>query len=255
MPIETFPEAHRKEQRGDMQKDNRLERLLPLLREEALRLREQGFPVTDDCRLDASAFGSQYATRELQSDALYVRNRESRFDREANTGVGELLEVVKTLAFNQLWFKGKLVAVRTTKYDDYKNGIDEIVFDLETRKPLAVVDTTTNWKTKVEQFDFMKKIEHGGTVKYGVGIGGEGVEKTAYDTLPIFVVSLNPEEVARLAGEIIRGRISEASDLLERVIMKELLMQSEALGRLPSVPSGIREQYSVDRSIFERLAA
>jgi hypothetical protein len=252
MPIETFPSARKEEKKES--RDAGLERLLPLLQREALHLREQGFPVTDDCRIDASAFGSLYQTPELQRDARYVRDREANFEQAPGT-TGELLEAVKTLAFNQMWFKGRLVAVRTSKFDDYKNGIDEIVFDLETKRPLAVVDTTTNWKTKVEQLAFMERIKKGGSIKYGVGIETGKVEKKAYTTLPIFIVSLRPEEVSRLAGEIAKGRMSETSDMLERVIVKELLMQSEALGHLAGIPKPIQQQYAADHDIFERLTA
>jgi len=254
---ESFPKRREKEGASREIRGSKLEQLMPLLEDEAEKLRTRGFPLTDDLRIDPLAFKGTYTVDDIQRDARRVYEREGQFKKGGD--IGKLLEVVKTLAFNRLWFRGKFVAVRTARYDDIFNNIDEIIFDVETHTPLAVVDTTTDLESKLGDPEFLEKLKKGGAIKYGLGLEANGVSKKNYPKLPIFIVSLRADDVRSLADELLKGGpITETSVLLERVIVQELRMQSDKLGmhnNIPKFPENIRQGYIESQTVFDHLAA
>ena len=118
--------------------------LKPLLENESEKLRGRGFPVGADGRLLPEEYKGIYRPEEITNDLRKVRLLESKYREEEGKPIGDLLEVAKTLAFNRFWFGGRLIAVRASNYDDYFNGVDEIIFDAETFQSLAAIDTTVN---------------------------------------------------------------------------------------------------------------
>ena len=251
MPKESLPE--REAERADVYETagRYLEDLKESISKEALELTKRGFPVTEECRIDHRRFSMLYPEDEIEADAEKVRDLESKFEKDIREKkIGDLLEVSKTLAFNKFWFNQRLVAVRASKYDDYANGIDELVLDTQTHEPLALIDTTTNWESKVNEL--MRKIQSGGRVKYGLRFDKEDkVRQVAYERLPILILSLHDDEVLRLAADIKRGELSRESRQLERIV-KETIAR-ESLNLKDIVPPKIRELYDRVLKIFREL--
>ena len=226
-----------------------LEKMKEFLSVEGERLRGEGFPVSEDCRINLREFGNLYSKETLERDQEKVSEIETHFENSQSEKIGELLEAVKTLVFNKFWFDGRLVAIRTSKFDDYVNGVDQLILDRETFQPLAAVDTTLDWKSKLPKI--INKIQKGSSVKYGVGFSKDGVEKMNYTGLPIFIISLNGDEVLELAHEIEDGELVKEGDHLADVVAEELSRQSQQLSSL--VGAKLQDSYSAANKIFKAL--
>lgn len=227
-----------------------LEKISEFLKVESELLNNEGFPVGEDCRLEMSEFESLYSRDSIERDQEKISRIEAHFGESQQEEVAELLEAVKTLVFNKFWFDGRLVAVRTSKFDDYTNGIDQLILDRETFQPLAAVDTTLDWKSKLPKI--MEKIQKGGSVKYGAGISEAGVAKTAQSELPIFIISLKGEEVLDLARGIEAGDLTGEAVGLEAVVSEELSRQSSQLSRLAG-SAKLRDRYASASKIFRKI--
>ncbi len=231
----------------------RLLKLKPILKSEMERFKKIGAPIDEEGRIDMNAFSKigQYDPKMIAQDAELVKKKEVMFETQ-NTpetnlakNIGELLEVTKTILFNRHWFKGNFIALRTTKFDDYSFGIDELIFDTATYKPLAIIDVTTDPRKK----DMARKTSKGGRLKYGLAWDKKGFKAKALENLPVFVVQIRNEEVLRLAREIIDKKLSPESEVMEKNILMELKNQCEEYGRVASSQL-VRESYREAAEIF-----
>lgn len=232
------------------------ETLKNLLKEEAERLRSFGFAVDNECRIDLATFKNVFEFEKIGKDLSYVEHTEAKFEKEnpkykesPEHIKGEVLEIGKTLAFNKYWFRRKLTAVRTSKYDDYCNGIDELILDTETGFPLAAVDDTTNYKFKIKEL--IEKIKTGCKIKYGLGFSKEGLEKKSYDNLPLFIISITPYELNTLAKDLIKGEMSSEGKNIEEKIRNDLKAQSNSFDSY--APQKMKNSYAQAGKIFEKL--
>ncbi len=221
----------------------RLKELSPFLRELSMELKKKGFPVNDQGRLEEGFFN--FPKEEIERDKKRVEQAEESFSKRDNS-MGELLEVVKTLAFNKSWFSKKFVALRTAQFDDYFNGVDEIIFDVESKEPLAAVDETTDFRQKIEQMK--RKIVKGSEVKYGVSLE-DGINQKSLDYLPTFIISLNYEELIDLSDALLNG---ERSDLLEKKVIGSLKNQSREFQGITS--STMKLNYLKAEKIFNKIS-
>lgn len=230
------------------------------LKEEAERLRKAGFGVDNECRIKPSEFKKLFGEKTIEKDLNRVEEKEATFEKEnpnyketAEYIKGETLEMAKTLAFNGHWFNKKLIAVRTARYDDIFNGVDELIFDKETKFPLAAVDLSTNMKIKTKEL-FEKRMYEGGKVKYGFGFDeNSSVEKKSYENLPLFVVSITPEELLEVNSTIIKGNLHFESLKISNNILEELSNQSEIAVNSDSISPSLRAAYEKAAQIFEKL--
>lgn len=213
---------------------------------ESLLLNEQGFKVGVDCRIQTAAFEGLFKKEEIARNEAVVQDLEIKFkERPAEAEKqqrGEILEMAKTLGFNKRWFGGKFIAVRTSKYDDYINGVDNLIIDTDTFEPLAAVDTSTAYKTKAREL--AEKIKNGGVIKYAYGLGESGAEAKSFKRLPLFIISFTPDDV----DEMLENYASKEEELL-----KSLKQQSRDLPKLVNMHPGVKAAYDRLGATFEEL--
>jgi hypothetical protein len=192
-----------------------LDKFRDLLEDESDHLRQAGFPVSTDCRIDPAKTNflpeSNIQAHRNQVQLERNRQKENTGEDKEKRDVGELLEVVLLLSLNKLWFDGRLVAVRASLYDDYFNGIDTLIIDTKTGVPIAAVDEATvgGMATKNNR-SLRKKIEEGATMTYGVEINDSNkVIPRSYKNLPVFLISVTRQELLQLAKDLDKGRLTE----------------------------------------------
>ncbi|MDD5606332.1 MAG: hypothetical protein PHN37_00470 [Candidatus Pacebacteria bacterium] len=238
-------EQAREAEKKDLQEQTRekLVELLPYLKELSKELQEQGFLVDQECRIQEREFNDVFSEQEVKKDQEKVKELENKF---SNNKDGELLEVIKTLTFNKFWFNHNLVSLRTSKFDDYCNGVDEIIFDLKTKQPLAAVDKTTNPLKKIEKIK--EKIIQGSRIKYGF-ILKENIEKQSLKDLPTFIISLTPEELIDLAEDLLSQKDLNKS---EKKVIQSLVRQSQKFQEIAS--PAMEKNYKKAEEIFKRIS-
>lgn len=210
------------------------------LRAESLALQERGFEVDEECRIKPGAFKDLLSPAAISKDAQTVQSLEAKFQKKEPGG--DILEMAKTLGFNHHWFNGRLAAVRTSKYDDYVNGVDNLIIDTKTFEPLAAVDTSTAYKTKAREL--AEKIKNGGVVKYAYGLSENGPEVKSFKRLPLFIISFTPDEV----GEMLENYASKEEQLLD-----SLKQQSRDFPKLPAMHPGVKAAYERLNATFGEL--
>ncbi|MFA5386246.1 MAG: hypothetical protein WC297_01015 [Candidatus Paceibacterota bacterium] len=231
---------------------------LPQLKELSKELNEKGFPVDENCRIKIESFiGKEGFSEEMiQKDSQAALSLEKKFleqdgDKEVQEkNIGELMEIMKTLAFNKHWFQSRLIALRTTKFDDYFSGIDEIVFDTETHQPLAAIDTTTNPQEKAKLVK--EQIKKGGRVRYGFDTK-DGKEKSLKD-LPTFIISLTAKDLSRIIEGLKGNEEFDKNFHYEQQIIWSLGQQSIAFQAFVDKENpAVKESYHRAGKIFKGL--
>lgn len=214
-------------------------------------LKGRGYPVGVDGRILMEQFSEFYRAGDIARDEAYVRKRESGFIRSPVEVIGALLEKVKMIAVNRFWFDGRLISVRTARYDDYHNGVDELIFDTKTFQPIAAIDATTDPLQGGKPEALMKKIIFGSSIKYGVKISDKKVSLGAYPVLPLFIVKIDAATLLRLAENIVRGELDKESGGVERAVLSSWRAQQEKFSNL--VSAGLRPAYEKIGKIFREL--
>lgn len=72
----------------------------------------------------------------------------------------DLLEISKTLIGDKI-FREDAVIARSSEYDDYFHGVDELVIDVKHKEVIGAIDDTTNFQSLVtrDRGDFEKSLE------------------------------------------------------------------------------------------------
>ncbi len=243
-----------------------LAKLSENLKSEAELLREDGFLVSDDCRIDPDQLTDHHPkyTKEFINQvknnfaplaAKFKRTGEVNQKVKEGQNIGELLEIVKTLLFNQDLFGGRLKVVRTSRVDDITNGVDEIAFDTETGFPIGVIDATASIGSKDDRLDIKMKI--GGKLDFGVTlkkeIGKTTIIHEPLSELPLYVFEMRLNDIL----EIARAKsVNDYKEVLETIphIAKSTLSQfvKQGLKILASkdISEKMRVQYSQANQIF-----
>lgn len=260
MRFERTPEQIAEKHEIDEEIIKHEETLKEYLKEEAEKLRESGFGVDNECRIKMNEFKDLFGKESVEKDQKTVEIIESHFENTQKKKKGEILEGTITLALNQLLFDKKLIAIRTAKYDDYhkERGIDHLIFDKETKMLLGVIDTATSWKDKVNEVDkdsgkkkLLEKIKNGGYVKYGFRMSEAGPEKATNQTLSLFIISLNNDELLALIQNIEKEELSFEGRQAENRVLEELQKQSKTFAKISSPK--LKSSYEKAGKIFEKL--
>ena len=220
-----------------------LRRLLERMRQEAQRVAEN--------------LRNQYEGLEIDSDGRVIPLSSSKTTEQAVEHnveskriieiIGELLELFK---FNKLNSeeKSEFISVRTSRYDDVKNHIDEIIFHKETLEPILAIDVTTAGQELVREKKVKVLIEAlkrgGGNVKDGFWIerknGKITFKRKELNKIPVFVVHMNLVELLKnidnpqfyfsewLKNEI-KKQIEEIINILEKILTTDIFQERKAL--------------------------
>lgn len=230
-----------------------------ILKEEAAELREGGFPIDDNLRIRPEEFKGYLSPAIIAKDREFVQRveKENLIKAEKNPKIkeqmirGEVLEMAKSILLNDKFFDKKLIVVRTSKFDDFVNDVDQLIFDTETFEPMAAVDITTSWQAKLKNENVKRRIKEGAQVQYGVEFGPSGIQKKILGNLPFFIIQISPEELVNVVGGIMRGFSEEEQRKLERHILTMLKMEAAGAQKMayPKTAAG----YQRAEKVFDRL--
>ena len=176
-------------------------------------LKKEGLPIMSDGRIDMRAFKRVYSKGEMDGDYNYINKKQGVFDKEAflDKGLskeeieegklmaeGERFERLKTAILYKVFGK-KFAVVRSSRYDDIKNGIDNVIMEKETGNIVCAVDDVTAEENS-EKFEEKRKrvmeknMAGGGTLKYGIA---KNKGKKRFNNIPVFWLDLSRENLIK----------------------------------------------------------
>jgi len=176
------------------------------------RLRSEGLPLGNDCRLNPELefFTDFISENEIKRDQKIVKNYqkewygssdvvEKEIKKQKRETSGEKLEMLKTVIFNK-FLGDRFITIRTSLYDDIVNKIDNVLVDRESGNVVCAVDeiedTTSGLLESKKEKILERNREGGGKLKYGIGLRknakeGLGFMAEEFTDIPIFCLALD----------------------------------------------------------------
>lgn len=134
---------------------------------------------------------------------------------------GTVAELALTLMLDKI-LAGRFIVARASEYDDYCNGIDNVIIDKESGAVICgfdeVVDDMQGYYSEVKKKEKMKKISASGgsEIKYGATFINGELKPASFESVPTFYLSLSTSELSRLAAEL-KKESPEISDLENKI--------------------------------------
>jgi hypothetical protein len=129
--------------------------------------------------------------------------------------------------------KERFLVVRTSMFDDYKNGIDNLILDKETGAIICAFDEVLEndgdrnrgASKKIEKIK--KSAVLGGTrAKYGVSLTNKKIVRAPARNIPVFYLALESKDLAKLTNDLYDGRYNtdpKATTEMEQKIFAHLV--------------------------------
>ncbi|MBN2854375.1 hypothetical protein JXK06_02475 [Patescibacteria group bacterium] len=134
---------------------------------------------------------------------------------------GTVAELALTLMLDKILAERFIVA-RASEYDDYCNGIDNVIIDKESGAVICgfdeVVDDMQGYYSEAKKKEKIKKISASGgaEIKYGATFVDGELKSASFENVPTFYLSLSTSELSRLAQEL-KKENSEVSELENKI--------------------------------------
>jgi len=115
------------------------------------------------------------------------------------------------------------IVVRSSVYDDYNNGVDQLIIDRESGVVICGIDEVIDRQdnvgpSKKEEKIRQKMMRGGAKVKYGARVEGKNLVLDSLKNIPAFYLSLSPKELEILAKNLQENEVS----VYERDLLKRL---------------------------------
>lgn len=150
---------------------------------------------------------------DANSDAELVESQELAWAQETSKDIdnwrdgkeknpGNITEMALTIVFNK-FLREKFVVARASDYDDYNNGVDQIIIDKETGAVVCGFDEVIGHNGDDGGNKKSQKIQHkmesgGAKIKYGATIEDGELIRKKLKNIPAFYVAISKEELNEL---------------------------------------------------------
>ena len=240
-----------------------VEKLLNFAKDLSTSLNADGLPIMipkenfDDCyRIDMKKFPDVYCKEKIEKDIAAVQEKENTFkelekineekikealsyrkspdqllDIDEKMTKGNIFEIFKTSLFNK-FLKEDFLVLRTSRYDDIKNGVDNMILEKNGKNVICAIDDVTQTKLSTYFEEKKKEILHknlelnGVKIKYGVYFekdknGQKVLRKGPLENIPLFYLPLTQDYLKEGLNNFIPS-LNEYSDY-EKKLMKYFL--------------------------------
>lgn len=217
----------------EKQIEPKIEEVKHFLGEIAEKLRKEEIPVGDDCRVDMEAFEGVYPQAAIREDMEIVKGWQEQWDKEEFGDLpkeeiekeklknkGEQFEMLKT-AILYKFLGGEFIVTRTSRFDDIKNKVDNIVLEKETGNLVCALDEVGDiageiFEEKQAQVLERNRKEKGGRLKYGIKSEKGKLVMGEVENLPVFYFAL-PSEYIREGLKNLTPSFEEKSEYEEKL--------------------------------------
>ncbi|MCS7183895.1 MAG: hypothetical protein NZ866_00925 [Patescibacteria group bacterium] len=228
---------------------------------DSLESKYSELPIERNLRINISEYNHLVDEDELKEDISKLEEKKKTFEKKDDIiTAGEALEILKTAIFNELC-SGSLICVRTSEYDDFFNGVDNIIIDKESGEIIAALDEVATIESTERYFEKHRKIVKentgsGAYIKYGINLDKENIRVIKVLNLrglPLILISLPENIIWRVVENY--NQISVRRGVLKYFIdqIKSLLSSLEAEIRLRERLLHQRESREEINLIQERI--
>lgn len=195
-------------------------------------------------------YKDQYGIETIEG--IVAKHREKKELSKSNHA-----EMVITALMHKI-LKERFLIVRSSVFDDYKNGIDNLILDKETGAVICAFDEvleneSDKGKTSVKTEKIKKKALGGGTeAKYGVSLKEGKITRDRLRNIPVFYLTLESKDLNELTNDLFynqQGGITQAEEKLFSHLVNSVKEQKKMLEALNLPPVMKRKLESFESSL------
>ena len=234
--------------------EKNLEKLNKALRYISKNIESNNIPTDRECRISMKTFAGIY---DLEKDEKEINRLELIYAKQAGLPLekwkenkskanGEQLEMLKTIIFHKN-LGSDFIVVRSSRFDDIKNGIDNVIINKKTGDVICAFDEVCPRKgdryTQKQETILKRNTKGGVSLKYGIKFDGNS-EKPSFrglNGLPIFFLALHPSEIQKGIDELNNEHIEKG---LFKVFLAEIDMQIKKMEEsFPEIHPQLKNQW------------
>lgn len=247
-------------------KETDVERLETFLGEVAEKLKEEGVPVDNDCRIDMDAFKDVYPPESVEGNKRTVEDFENKWygssnkseiKKEKSKKKGEQLEMLVTSVFNK-FLGSEFITVRSAPYDDIRNKVDNLILEKETGNIVCAFDDvgdTSGYRFKEKERKILERNRRGASIRYGLNIKDGELSLEPRDNIPVFCLALSEENIGdgMKRSESSFEKKSDFEKKLFDYFVSNLNSQIKRLKLEENLNRGIKEQLDGFEEIIKKF--
>jgi hypothetical protein len=159
-------------------------------------------------------------------------------DKEKNPA--NLTEMALTLMLQKL-LPDRFMIVRSSVYDDYNHGVDQLILDRESGEVICGIDEVIersyyNGPSKKEEKIEKQMLKGGFQVKYGAKFVNGALSLQSLRNIPAFYLALKKEDLDDLVESLASDQVSEKEIELLNKLKQSLTSQAEKYAKLDLHP-------------------
>ena len=273
--------SERYQENPDMNREANFDKLSKILKDISKEINGEladvfslgGDLVDDSCSISEDFFienngSDKYSPEKIEKDKRYTRKRDmewgetedvDKYREEKAKREPEQFEMAKTIVFNKAIGKDYLVT-RSSRYDDYANGVDNVIVDKVSGNAVCAFDEVRSWTADSEKLaEKEEKIvqaaykEKGNELKYGITIENNQAVKKPMENIPLFYLGINAKDCKKLIKNISSTEeMSQAEKDFFVGAVKSLEKQAEFLQKL-SIPEKTKESIKRFQASLEKI--
>ncbi|MFA6146397.1 MAG: hypothetical protein WC697_03685 [Patescibacteria group bacterium] len=231
---------------GKFAEEEKVKEMEKFLKTIAEKLREEGVPVDDDCRINPNSFRklcSKEEIEDMERDAKRINRYKSdpkwTPEEQKNKRDGEKLEMFKTAIFNK-FLKDKFIVVRSSQKDDVDNGVDNVIIEKETGNIVSAFDEVTTFNYDDNQNDpryekkannVIGKNKNGVSIEYGFSVDKNKKIQLIKDikNIPIFYLALPQKKLEEGIMNFKPDSISKCEENFFNFFIGNIIIQMKSL--------------------------
>ncbi|MDD5626148.1 MAG: hypothetical protein PHG83_03215 [Patescibacteria group bacterium] len=231
---------------GKFAEEEKVKEMEKFLKTIAEKLREEGVPVDDDCRINPNSFRklcSKEEIEDMERDAKRINRYKSdpkwTPEEQKNKRDGEKLEMFKTAIFNK-FLKDKFIVVRSSQKDDIDNGVDNVIIEKETGNIVSAFDEVATFNYDDNQNDpryekkannVIGKNKNGVSIEYGFSVDKNKKIQLIKDikNIPIFYLALPQKKLEEGIMNFKPDSISKCEENFFNFFIGNIIIQMKSL--------------------------
>ena len=228
----------KKKKEKEITKESSLESYLPFLNETLAKIAEKknfDFPnfLNNDNRISIEGNDSESDKKlvSAQKEAFRIDSGKTleNWQRDTEKNASNLTEMALTVLL-QKYLGDDFIIARSSEYDDYNNGVDQVIIYKPTGEVVCGFDEVIGKDGNDGSEKKKEKLEHimakgGARIKYGAKLENGQLIRAEIKNIPAFFMGINKIELGRLLESLKNN--PEKNDEVEKEIFSKLLISLE----------------------------